>query len=202
MLEGSKIEVPIGGSSKNMMVPTTTVDTDNILFICGGAFPELDRIIKERLTKNNSIGFGATLFDAESKTEGELLSQVTIDDLRTFGMIPEFLGRLPVIVTLDSLSEDFLVRILTEPKNAIIKQYKKLFAMDEVKLQFEDEALRVIAGRALEKKTGARALRAVLEEFMQDMMYEIPKDPNIGQVTITADYLEHKGGPVISFRGI
>lgn len=202
MLEGSKIEVPIGGSSKNMMVPTTTVDTDNILFICGGAFPELDRIIKDRLTKNNSIGFGAELFAAESKTEGELLSQVTIDDLRTFGMIPEFLGRLPVIVTLDSLSEDFLVRILTEPKNAIIKQYKKLFAMDEVELQFEDEALRVIAGRALEKKTGARALRAVLEEFMQDMMYEIPKDPNIGQVTITADYLEHKGGPVISFRGI
>lgn len=202
MLEGSKVEVPIGGSSKNMMVPTTTVDTDNILFICGGAFPELERIIKERLTKNNSIGFGAELYDAESKTEGEVLSQVTIDDLRAFGMIPEFLGRLPVIVTLDSLSEEFLIRILTEPKNAIVKQYKKLFAMDEVKLVFEEDALRVIARRALEKKTGARALRAVLEEFMQDIMYEIPKDPNIGQVTITADYLENKGGPVIALRGV
>lgn len=152
--------------------------------------------------KNNSIGFGARLYDADSKTEGELLSKVSIDDLRTFGMIPEFLGRLPVIVTLDSLSEDFLVRILTEPKNAIIKQYQKLFAMDEVKLIFEEDALRVIARRALEKKTGARALRAVLEEFMQDLMYEIPKDPGIGQVTITADYLENKGGPVIALRGV
>ena len=202
MLEGSKVEVPIGGSSKNMMVPTTTIDTNHILFICGGAFPELSRIIKERLTKNNSIGFGAELFEADRKTEGEIMSQVTIDDLRSFGMIPEFLGRLPVIVSLDSLSEDFLVRILTEPKNAIVKQYKKLFAMDEVKLEFEEEALRVIARRALEKKTGARALRAVLEEFMQDIMYEVPKDPNIGQVTITADYLEHKGGPLIFFRGL
>lgn len=202
MLEGSKVEVPVGGSSKNMMVPTTTIDTNNILFICGGAFPELERIIRERLTKNNSIGFGAEIFDADSKTEGELLSKVTIEDLRSFGMIPEFLGRLPVIVTLDSLSEDFLVRILTEPKNAIVKQYKKLFAMDEVNLLFDEEALRVIARRALEKKTGARALRAVLEEFMQDIMYEIPKDPNIGQVTITAEYLEGKGGPVISLRGV
>lgn len=202
MLEGSKVEVPVGGSSKNMMVPTTTIDTNNILFICGGAFPELERIIKDRLTKNNSIGFGAELYDAESKTEGELLSKVTIDDLRSFGMIPEFLGRLPVVVTLDSLSEEFLVRILTEPKNAIVKQYQKLFAMDEVKLSFEEEALRVIARRALEKKTGARALRAVLEEFMQDIMYEIPKDPNIGEVVITADYLENKGAPKISFRGI
>ena len=202
MLEGSKVEVPVGGSSKNMMVPTTTIDTNDILFICGGAFPELERIIKERLTKNHSIGFGAEIFDGNSKTEGELLSRVTIEDLRSFGMIPEFLGRLPVVVTLDSLSEDFLVRILTEPKNAIVKQYQKLFAMDEVKLSFEEEALRVVARRALEKKTGARALRAVLEEFMQDIMYEIPKDPNIGQVTITAEYLEGKGGPVISLRGV
>ncbi|MDO5410453.1 MAG: ATP-dependent Clp protease ATP-binding subunit ClpX [Lachnospiraceae bacterium] len=202
MLEGSKIEVPVGGSSKNMMVPTTTVDTNNILFICGGAFPELERIIRERLMKNNSVGFGAELYEADTKTEGEILSKVTIEDLRSFGMIPEFLGRLPVVVTLDSLSEDFLVRILTEPKNAIVKQYKKLLAMDEVNLIFEEDALRVIARRALEKKTGARALRAVLEEFMQDIMYEIPKDSNIGQVTITADYLEKKGGPLIEFRSI
>lgn len=202
MLEGTKVEVPVGGSNKNMMVPTTTVDTNHILFICGGAFPELERIIRDRLTKNNSIGFGAELFNPDSSTEGELLSRVTIEDLRSFGMIPEFLGRLPVVVTLDSLSEEFLIRILTEPKNAIIKQYKKLFAMDEVKLEFEEEALHIVAKRALERKTGARALRAVLEEFMQDIMYEIPKDPNIGEVTITADYLEKKGGPLIHFRGL
>lgn len=202
MLEGTKVEVPVGGSNKNMMVPTTTVDTNHILFICGGAFPELERIIRDRLTKNNSIGFGAELFNPDNSTEGELLSRVTIEDLRSFGMIPEFLGRLPVVVTLDSLSEEFLVRILTEPKNAIIKQYQKLFAMDEVKLEFEEDALRIVAKRALERKTGARALRAVLEEFMQDIMYEIPKDPNIGEVTITADYLENKGGPLIHFRGL
>ena len=202
MLEGTKVEVPVGGSNKNMMVPTTTVDTNHILFICGGAFPELERIIRDRLTKNNSIGFGAELFNPDNSTEGELLSRVTIEDLRSFGMIPEFLGRLPVVVTLDSLSEEFLVRILTEPKNAIIKQYQKLFAMDEVKLEFEEDALRIVAKRALERKTGARALRAVLEEFMQDIMYEIPKDPNIGEVTITADYLENRGGPLIRFRGL
>lgn len=203
MLEGSRIEVPVGGGSKmNMMTPTTPINTDNILFICGGAFPELSKIIKERLTKNNSIGFGAEVYDLNEDTEGEMLSKVTIDDLRTFGMIPEFLGRLPIIVTLDSLSDEFLARILTEPKNAIVKQYQKLFAMDEVKLDFETEALLIIARRALKKETGARALRAVLEEFMQDIMYEVPKDPNIGSVTITADYLEHKGGPLITFRGM
>lgn len=203
MLEGSRIEVPVGGGSKmNMMTSTTPINTDHILFICGGAFPELSKIIKERLTKNNSIGFGAEVFDLNEETEGEMLSKVTIDDLRTFGMIPEFLGRLPIIVTLDSLSDEFLARILTEPKNAIVKQYQKLFAMDEVKLEFEHEALLIIARRALKKDTGARALRAVLEEFMQDIMYEVPKDPNIGSVTITADYLENKGGPVVTFRGM
>ncbi|MBQ4046375.1 MAG: ATP-dependent Clp protease ATP-binding subunit ClpX [Lachnospiraceae bacterium] len=201
MLEGAKIEVPVGSSSKNMMVPTTTVDTSNILFICGGAFPELDKIVKERLQKNHSIGFGAELYSEEELNEGRLLGKASVDDLRAFGMIPEFLGRLPVIVALEPLSEEFLARILTEPKNAIIKQYQKLFAMDEVKLEFEHEALLTIARRALDKKTGARALRAVLEEFMQDIMYEIPKDPSIGQVIITADYLEHRGGPIIKIRG-
>ena len=201
MLEGAKIEVPVGSSSKNMMVPTTTIDTSNILFICGGAFPELDKIVKERLQKNHSIGFGAELYSEEELNEGRLLGKASVDDLRAFGMIPEFLGRLPVIVALEPLSEEFLARILTEPKNAIIKQYQKLFAMDEVKLEFEHEALLTIARRALDKKTGARALRAVLEEFMQDIMYEIPKDPSIGQVIITADYLEHRGGPIIKIRG-
>lgn len=201
MLEGSIVEVPVGGSSKNMMVPTTTVDTNNILFICGGAFPDLEDIIKERLTKRATIGFGAELKDRFDKDEN-IMHQVTIDDLRAFGMIPEFLGRLPVIMTLDALSEDYMVDILTKPRNAIVKQYQKLLAMDEVQLNFEEEALHVIARKALEKHTGARALRAIIEEYMQDIMFEIPKDPSIGKVTITANYLEHKGGPLIEFRGM
>lgn len=201
MLEGSVVEVPVGGSSKNMMVPTTTVDTNNILFICGGAFPDLEDIIKERLTKRATIGFGAELKDRFDKDEN-IVHQVTIDDLRAFGMIPEFLGRLPVIMTLDALSEDYMVDILTKPRNAIVKQYQKLLAMDEVQLNFEEEALHVIAKKALEKHTGARALRAIIEEYMQDIMFEIPKDPSIGKVTITADYLEHKGGPLIELRGM
>ena len=201
MLEGSIVEVPVGGSSKNMMVPTTTVDTNNILFICGGAFPDLEDIIKERLTKRATIGFGAELKDRFDSDEN-IIHQVTIDDLRAFGMIPEFLGRLPVIMTLDALSEDYMVDILTKPRNAIVKQYQKLLAMDEVQLNFEEEALHVIAKKALEKHTGARALRAIIEEYMQDIMFEIPKDPSIGKVTITADYLEHKGGPLIELRGM
>ena len=128
-------------------------------------------------------------------------SKVTVEDVRKFGMIPEFLGRLPILFTLEPLSEDTLVRILQEPKNAILKQYEKLLAMDEVKLAFDEDALRAIAHKAKEKKVGARALRAVIEEFMLDIMYEIPKDDNIGMVTITKDYVEKKGSPVITLRG-
>ena len=131
-----------------------------------------------------------------------LIRKVTVEDLRNFGMIPEFLGRLPVIFTLDALSESMMVRILREPKNAILKQYQKLLALDEVKLDFTDDALAAIARKAMEKDTGARALRAIIEEFMLDIMYEIPKDDTIGQVTITGDYIEHKGGPLITMRGV
>ena len=200
LLEGAEIEVPVGASSKNAMVPMTTVDTKNILFICGGAFPDLEDIIKERLNKEASIGFKADLKDKYDKEEN-LLSQVTVEDVRKFGMIPEFLGRLPIMFALEALTEDMLVRILSEPRNAIIKQYTKLLEMDEVKLIFEEEALHSIARKAKEKKVGARALRAIIEEFMLDIMYEIPKDDNIGQVTITADYIEKKGGPLIEMRG-
>lgn len=200
LLEGAEVEVPVGASSKNAMVPMTMVNTKNILFICGGAFPDLEGIIKERLHKTASIGFGAKLKDEYDNDEA-LLSKVTVEDVRKFGMIPEFLGRLPIMFTLEALTEDTLVRILKEPKNAIIKQYKKLLAMDEVKLEFEEEALHVIASKAKEKKVGARALRAVIEEFMLDIMYEIPKDDNIGMVTITRDYVEKKGGPLIAMRG-
>ena len=200
LLEGSDVEVPVGANSKNAMVPLTTVNTKNILFICGGAFPDLEGIIKERLTKQSSIGFGADLKDKYNHDK-TILSKVTTEDLRNFGMIPEFLGRLPIVFTLDGMNEDMLVKILKEPKNAILKQYQKLLALDEVKLDFDDGALTAIAEKAMEKDTGARALRAIIEEFMLDIMYEIPKDDSIGQVTITREYIEGTGGPIIQLRG-
>lgn len=200
LLEGSDIEVPVGANSKNAMVPLTTVNTRNILFICGGAFPELTEIIKERLNKKSSMGFQSDLKD-KYDDEPNLLSKVTTEDLRKFGMVPEFLGRLPILFSLEALTEDMMVEILKEPKNAILKQYKKLLAMDEVKLEFNEGALHAIAKLALEKKTGARALRAIIEDFMLDIMYEIPKDDNIGEVVITKEYIEHKGGPQIFLRG-
>ena len=201
LLEGSEVEVPVGANSKNAMVPLTTMNTKNILFICGGAFPGLEDIIKERLNKQASIGFQADLKD-KYDADPNLLEKVTLDDIRNFGMIPEFIGRLPIIFTLRGLDEEMLVKILEEPKNAILKQYQKLLALDEVQLDFDEEALHTIARKAMEKKTGARALRAIIEDFMLDIMYEIPKDDNIGKVTITSDYIEHKGGPVITMRGV
>lgn len=201
LLEGSEVEVPVGANSKNAMVPLVTVNTRNILFICGGAFPGLETIIKERLNKQASIGFQADLKD---KYDGEkdLLSKVNLDDIKNFGMIPEFIGRLPIVFTLQGLDKEMLVEILKEPKNAILKQYQKLLALDEVKLEFDDGALYAIAEQALERKTGARALRAIIEEFMLDIMYEIPKDDNIGKVIITEDYIRHTGGPIIETRGV
>ena len=175
LLEGSEVEVPVGANSKNAMVPLTTVNTKNILFICGGAFPDLDGIIKERLTKQSAIGFGADLKDKYDHDKK--------------------------ILTLQGLTEDMYVKILEEPKNAILKQYQKLLALDEVKLDFTEGALRAIAKKAMEKDTGARALRAIIEEFMLDIMYEIPKDDSIGQVTITQEYIENTGGPIITLRG-
>ncbi len=200
LLEGSDVEVPVGANSKNAMVPLTTVNTKNILFICGGAFPDLEDIIKERLNKQASVGFQADLKDKYDK-EKNILEKVTVEDLRKFGMIPEFIGRLPIIFTLQGLDEEKLVRILKEPKNAILKQYQKLLALDEVKLEFEEDALLAIAQKAMKKDTGARGLRSIIEEFMLDIMYEIPKDDNIGQVTITKAYIEGTGGPLISMRG-
>ena len=182
------------------MVPLETINTKNILFICGGAFPDLEEIIKERLNKHSSMGFIADLKDKYDH-EKDILSKVEVEDIRKIGMIPEFIGRLPVIFTLQGLNEDMLVKILKEPKNAIIKQYQKLLALDEVKLEFEEEALHTIAAKAMKKDTGARALRSIIEEFMLDIMYEIPKDDNIGIVTITKDYIEGTGGPRITMRG-
>ena len=199
LLEGSKVEVPVGTNQKNVLAPMETVNTDNILFICGGAFPALDDIIKERLQKNTSVGFNSDLKD-KYDDEADLYSKVTNEDIRKFGMIPEFIGRLPVVCTLSKLDKEAFKKILTEPKNAILKQYKRLLELDEVELVFDDDAMDYIAQQAMKKDTGARALRSIIEEFMLDIMYEIPKDKNIGRVIITRDYLEHKGAPNILFR--
>ena len=199
LLEGSKVEVPVGTNQKNVLAPMETVNTDNILFICGGAFPALDDIIKERLQKNTSVGFNSDLKD-KYDNEADLYSKVTNEDIRKFGMIPEFIGRLPVVCTLSKLDKEAFKKILTEPKNAILKQYKRLLELDEVELVFDDDAMDYIAQQAMKKDTGARALRSIIEEFMLDIMYEIPKDKNIGRVIITRDYLEHKGAPNIVFR--
>lgn len=198
LLEGSKVEVPVGTGQKNALTPMVTLNTDHILFICGGAFPDLENIIKERLTKTSGMGFNSVLKD---KYDGDdILEYVSGEDIRKFGMIPEFLGRLPITVSLSKLSKESLIKVLKEPKNAILKQYIRLLELDEVKLDFDDEALELIAEKALEKETGARALRSIIEEFMLDIMYEVPKDPNIGKVTITRTYLEGKGLPLIEMR--
>lgn len=200
LLEGSEVEVPVGATSKNAMVPLATVNTRNILFICGGAFPDLDDIVKERLNKQAGIGFRSELSD-KYENDPDVVKNFNADDLREFGMIPEFLGRLPIMFTLDTLTEDMLVQILTDPKNAIIEQYKKLLELDEVNLKFTNGALHSIAKKAIERKTGARALRAILEEIMLDIMYEIPKDDNIGTVTVTKECIEDNKGPKIEMRG-
>lgn len=200
ILEGADVDVPVGSGSKNAMTPVTTMNTRNILFICGGAFPEIEKIIKQRLNKQSSMGFNADLKDKYDDNDN-IIKEVTNDDLRDFGMIPEFLGRLPVLFTLDALDKDMYIKILKEPKNAILKQYKKLLALDEVDLQFDDSAYEAIAELALQKKTGARALRAIIEKFMLDIMYEIPRDDSIGRVTITGDYIKGKGAPIIELRG-
>ncbi len=198
LLEGSEVEVPVGATSKNAMVPLTTINTRNILFICGGAFPDLEDVIKERLTEKSSIGFNAELKDKYDRDD--IFSKVTNEDLRKFGMIPEFLGRLPITVTLQKLTDEMLVQVLKVPKNAILKQYKKLLELDDVELEFEDEALLALTRRAEAKETGARGLRSIIEEIMLDIMYEIPKDDNIGKVTITKEYIEGTGGPIIDIR--
>lgn len=200
LLEGSLVEVPVGSNQKNALSPMTTVNTEHILFICGGAFPDLDNIIKERLRQKTAMGFNSQLKDAYEE-DTNILRHVNNADLRAFGMIPEFLGRLPILITFEKLTKELLVRILKEPKNAILKQYIKLLELDGVRLVFHEETLDWIAEEAIKRETGARALRAILEEFMLDIMYEIPKDPNIGSVVITRAYLNKQGGPLIQMRG-
>ncbi len=201
ILEGTVASVPPTGGRKHPQQELLQIDTTNILFICGGAFVGLDKIIADRVG-NKGVGFNSEIAGPTSVDENDLLRQVLPQDLNAFGMIPEFIGRLPIIFTLDGMTKEMLVKILKEPKNAILKQYQKLLALDEVCLEFDDDALEAIAEKALEKDTGARALRAIIEDFMLDIMYEIPKDDNIGKVTITRAYIEKTGGPLIQMRGV
>ena len=196
LLEGAEIEVPVGASSKNAMVPMTTVDTKNILFICGGAFDGLEKIIEGR-QDTKAIGFGAEVASKEEQNVGELFKQVMPEDLIRYGLIPEFVGRVPVVVTLDGLDENALLRILQEPKNALTKQYHKLFELDGVELDFEDEALRVMARKSMERKTGARGLRAIMESTLMDLMYKTPSDDTIRKCIITKEAVEGTGEPQI-----
>lgn len=201
ILEGTVASVPPQGGRKHPQQELIPIDTTNILFICGGAFDGLERIVESRM-EASTIGFGAKIADRKHMDVGALLKQAMPQDLTKFGLIPEFVGRVPVMVSLDLLGEDALVKILTEPKNAITKQYQKLFELDDVKLEFTPEAVHSIAHMAVERKTGARGLRSIMENVMMDMMYEIPSDSNVGICTVTSDAVEGKGKPEIVYRDL
>ena len=199
ILEGTVASVPPQGGRKHPQQELIPIDTTNILFICGGAFDGLEKIIDARMGQS-SIGFGAELIEKNEKNVGELLKQVLPQDLVKFGLIPEFVGRVPITVSLELLDENALVRILTEPKNALIKQYRKLFHYDEVELKVTDEAVAAIAKKSFERKTGARGLRAIMENIMMDVMYEIPSDDSIACCTITKDTVEKGTPPELEYR--
>ena len=201
ILEGTVANVPPQGGRKHPQQELIPIDTTNILFICGGAFDGLERIVESRM-EASTIGFGAKIADRKHMDVGALLKQAMPQDLTKFGLIPEFVGRVPVMVSLDLLDEDALVKILTEPKNAITKQYQKLFELDDVKLEFTPEAVHSIAHMAVERKTGARGLRSIMENVMMDMMYEIPSDSNVGICMVTSDAVEGKGKPEIVYRDL
>lgn len=199
ILEGTVASVPPQGGRKHPQQELIPIDTTNILFICGGAFDGLEKIIESRLSAG-SIGFNAEVVDKNKQDIDELLRQVETQDLVKFGLIPEFIGRVPVTVSLDLLDEEALVQILSEPKNALVKQYQKLFELDDVKLEFTDEALRAVAKLAVARKTGARGLRSILESAMMDLMYEIPSDNRIGICRITEDVINKTGEPELVYR--
>ena len=199
IIEGTVASVPPQGGRKHPHQELIQIDTSNILFICGGAFDGLEKIVEERLDRN-SIGFNAKIMEKNSKDIGAVLKEVAPQDLMKFGLIPEFIGRVPITVTLEGLDKEALIRILKEPKNALIKQYKKLFEFDEVNLKVEEEAVEAIANLAFERKTGARGLRSVMEDVMMDVMYEIPSDDNISECVITKEAVEGKEQPLVHYR--
>lgn len=199
ILEGTVASVPPQGGRKHPHQELLQIDTTNILFICGGAFDGLEKIIQNRISKS-SIGFNAEVVDKKATDIDKLLKQVEAQDLIKFGLIPEFIGRVPVTVSLELLSEEALLRILREPKNALVKQYQKLFEMDDVKLEFKEEALRAIARMAMERKTGARGLRSIMESAIMELMYEVPSDSSIGICTITQGVIDKTGEPEIVYR--
>ncbi len=196
ILEGTVASVPPQGGRKHPQQELIPIDTTNILFICGGAFDGLEKIIEKRKDQK-SIGFNVDIGERREEKIGEILHEVMPQDLVKYGLIPEFVGRVPVTVTLNLLNEEALVRILKEPKNAIVKQYQKLFDLDHVELQFEDEAVRLVAKEALERKTGARGLRSIMEHVLMDVMFEIPSDESIEKCIITKEVVEGKNGPEV-----
>ncbi|MCI6629733.1 MAG: ATP-dependent Clp protease ATP-binding subunit ClpX [Lachnospiraceae bacterium] len=199
IIEGTVASVPPQGGRKHPHQELLQIDTTNILFICGGAFDGLDKIVEDRLNRK-IIGFNAKIADRSTKEIGEILGEVTPQDLVKFGLIPEFVGRVPINVSLEGLDEEALVRILKEPKNALIKQYQRLFEFDHVKLTFEDDAIVAIARKALERKTGARGLRSIMESALMDVMYRIPSDDTIEQCIITEDTIENASEPLVVHR--
>ncbi|MDE6749593.1 MAG: ATP-dependent Clp protease ATP-binding subunit ClpX [Lachnospiraceae bacterium] len=199
IIEGTVASVPPQGGRKHPHQELIQIDTSNILFICGGAFDGLEKIVEERLDRN-SIGFNAQIVEKSTKDIGAILKEVAPQDLMKFGLIPEFIGRVPITVTLEGLDKEALIKILVEPKNALIKQYKKLFEFDEVNLKVDDDAVDAIAELAFERKTGARGLRSIMENVMMDIMYEIPSDDNISECIVTKDAVEGKSGPLVHYR--
>jgi len=201
LIEGTVASVPPQGGRKHPQQEFLQVDTKNILFICGGAFAGLDKIIQQRSTEAGGIGFGAKVKSSEKKSEvGKILSEVEPEDLIKFGLIPEFVGRLPVVATLEELDEAALVKILTEPKNAITKQFKKLFEMEGVEIEFRPDALSAIARKALKRKTGARGLRTIVESVLLDTMYELPSLENVSKVVVDESVIEHKSEPYLIYQ--
>jgi len=201
IVEGTVASVPPQGGRKHPHQELIQIDTSNILFICGGAFDGLEKIIENRLNRN-SIGFDAEISSKSSRDIGEVLKEATPQDLMKFGLIPEFVGRVPITVSLQGLDEDALVRILKEPKSALIKQYQKLFGFDDVELTFEEDAVRTIAKQALERKTGARGLRSIMEKAMMDVMYRIPSDETIEECVITKGAIEGTSEPLLIHREV
>jgi ATP-dependent Clp protease ATP-binding subunit ClpX len=198
LMEGTVASVPPQGGRKHPQQEFLQVDTTNILFICGGAFAGLDKIIAQR-GKGSAIGFGADVRDNDNRGVGEMFKELEPEDLLKFGLIPEFVGRLPVLATLEDLDQDALVIILTQPKNALVKQYQRLFDLEGTQLTFTDEALQAIAKRAIERKTGARGLRSILEEILLDTMFDLPGMENVDEIVVNEEAVTTKAGPLVIY---